>query len=188
MAFDESEVPENIRDILAYMPRDMRRDVLADYESHYAPFLAMLAGWETRCADPLRDGEDAAIARLQEQFFPLGNWNFPAQTLAVPQRPSERVTDIPFGTTFVEVGRRPWMACGNGWLQPTQLRQVSVQDSDREAVLTLDITLVNSQANAVPLLARGQLAFVAGDEALLNALEGAIGGRRSEQGKYALPG
>lgn len=173
MAFDESEVPENVRDILAYMPRDMRQRVLSDYDTHYAPFLAMLAGWKRAIQTHYALGENAAIARLQEQFFPLGEWNFPAQTLAVPQSPVERATDIPFGTPFVEVGKRPWMACGDGWLHPTQLRTLSVQMQEREAVLTLDITLLSSQANAAAILERGQLAFVAGDETLLAALESA---------------
>ncbi len=173
MAFDESEVPENVRDILAYMPRDMRQRVLADYDTHYAPFLAMLAGWKNAVQTHYAMGENAAIARLQEQFFPLGNWNFPAQTLAVPQSPVERATDVPFGTAFTEVGKRPWMACGDGWLHPTQLQSLSMQIQEREAIVTLDITLLSSQSNSVSLLERGQLAFVAGNESLLGVLQSA---------------
>ena len=109
MAFDETEVPENVRDILASMPRDMRQRVLADYESHYAPFLAMLAGWKGAVQTHYTLGEASAIARLQDQFFPLGDWRFPAQALAVPQRPVERTTEIAFNAAFQDpdLGRGP---------------------------------------------------------------------------------
>src|SRR5579871_1550395 len=122
MAYHESEVPENVRDILAHMPRGLRERVLTDYETHYAPFLAMLAGWKGAVREHYAFAEEAAIARLQEQFFPLGSWRFPAQTLATPQRPAERTTEVPFGASYLDPENRPWISCGEGWLQPTTLR------------------------------------------------------------------
>lgn len=168
MAFDESEVPESVRDILASMPRDMRQRVLADYESHYAPFLAMLAGWKGAVQTHYALGEASAVARLQEQFFPLGDWRFPAQALAVPQRPAERTTEIAFNAAFQDPGLRAWTACGEGWLHPTALRSAPVRVQENTILLALNITALGSGDT---IAQRGQLAFIAADEAVVAALQ-----------------
>ncbi len=90
MADDERDLPPGVRDVLARLPREMRRRVLADYESHYAPFLSLLAGWKGAVQEHYLQSEAASLARLEEQFFPLGSWHFPAQALAIPQRPAHR--------------------------------------------------------------------------------------------------
>ena len=173
MAYNESEVPEGVRDILAYMPREMRQRVLADYESHYEPFLAMLAGWKGAVQQHYERGENAAIARLQEQFFPLGDWKFPAQGLAIPQRPPERATDILADSQFTDSSNRPWISCGDGWVQPTALPaspQPSLQVvNNTDWLMTIDVDYLGAgQPEAV--LERGQLAFVAGAEEFVAAL------------------
>jgi hypothetical protein len=170
MAYSLEEVPDNVRDILAHMPREMQQRVLADYETHYAPFLAMLAGWKTAVETHYSLGEDSAIARLQEQFFPLGSWKFPAQGLAVPQRPPEHTTDIAFGAPLADPALRPWMTAGEGWLQPTLLRDATLYTLNADYVFVLEA----DYSGAAPLdsiLQRGQLAFVAGEEAFVNALQ-----------------
>jgi hypothetical protein len=170
MAYNETEVPEGVRDILAYMPREMRQRVLADYESHYAPFLSMLAGWKGAVQAHYAQGEASAIARLEEQFFPLGDWKFPAQGLAVPQRPPERTTDIVFGAQLQDPAKRPWMASGDGWLQPTALRGASFQWVDQDGVFVLDAEYLGG-GSLDAVLQRGQLAFIAAPEEVVAAME-----------------
>lgn len=102
MADDERDLPPGVRDVLAHLPREMRRRVLADYETHYAPFLSLLAGWKGAVQEHYLQSEAASVARLEEQFFPLGSWHFPAQALAVPQRPVPRTVEIGFGTALTD--------------------------------------------------------------------------------------
>ena len=169
MADDETEIPADVRDILARLPREMRRRVVADYETHYAPFLAMLAGWKGAVQQHYLEAEKSSVARLEEQFFPLGDWKFPAQTLAVPQRPPARTSDITEGLAFTDSAGSPWMACGEGWLQPTALREASVQWAGGDCLVILDI----DQTEAEPvetILERGQLAFFGVPEEALDAL------------------
>ena len=77
MAYSESEVPEGVRDILAYMPREMRQRVLADYETHYAPFLNHAFGLERRGAGPLHSGgRMQPLPACKSSFFRLATGNF----------------------------------------------------------------------------------------------------------------
>lgn len=170
MADDERELPPGVQDVLEHMPREMRRRVLADYETHYAPFLAMLAGWKGAVQEHYLQSQAASLARLEEQFFPLGDWRFPAQSLALPQRPAPRTTDIGFGAAFSDAANNAWIAAGEGWLQPTALRDLAAQWSGPDCVVTLDVDYLAS-GSVDPILARGQLAFVAAPEAALEALE-----------------
>lgn len=170
MPFDENDVPAEVQDILAHLPRPMRQRVLADYETHYAPFLALLAGWKGAVQTHYTLGQASALARLEEQFFPLGNWNFPSQALAIPQRPPERTADVPFEEPFSEPPGHPWISCGRGWLQPTTLRELSLRS---EGAGNLNLTLDVEQVGNAPieaLLARGQLAFVAAPDEVVGAL------------------
>jgi hypothetical protein len=173
MADDERDLPPGVQDVLAHMPREMRRRVLADYETHYAPFLSMLAGWKGAVQEHYLQSEAASVARLEEQFFPLGDWQFPAQAVALPQRPPPRTLDIGFGSPLSDAANNSWIASGEGWLQPTVLRDLTVQGqrSERsECVLTLDVDYLAS-GTVDPILERGQLAFVAAPEKALAALE-----------------
>ncbi|MDQ2798763.1 MAG: hypothetical protein M3Y13_03865 [Armatimonadota bacterium] len=169
---DETDLPPGIRDILAHMPREMRHRVAADYETHYAPFLAMLAGWKGAVQEHYAQAEKSAVARLEEQFFPLGDWNFPAQTLAVPQRPAARTTDISEGSSFTDPSGASWLASGEGWLQPTSLRDASVQWSDGDCLIVMDVEYLASEP-VENILGRGQLAFFGAPEEVIIALESA---------------
>ncbi len=170
MADDERDLPPGVRDVLAHLPREMRRRVLADYETHYAPFLSLLAGWKGAVQEHYLQSEAASVARLEEQFFPLGHWHFPAQTLAVPQRPVPRTVEIGFGTALTDPANNPWIVGGDGWLQPTALRDFNVQWNGPDCLVSLDINYL-ATGPIEPLLKQGQLAFVAGSEDALNALE-----------------
>ncbi len=172
MADDETELPPDVRDILARMPREMRHRVVADYETHYAPFLAMLAGWKGAVQEHFVHAEASSLAHLEEQFFPLGNWKFPSQTLAVPQRPPARLTSITEGTTFTDPAGAPWLACGESWLQPTALRDAALQRSGKDWIVTADVDVPASEP-VDPILEQGQLAFLAVPEEVMEALEGA---------------
>lgn len=169
MADDETELPPNVRDILARLPREMRHRVVADYETHYAPFLAMLAGWKGAVQEHYLQAEKASVARLEEQFFPLGDWKFPAQTLAVPQRPPARATEVTEGLTFADSAGSPWMACGAGWIQPTALRDAAVQWSGEDCLAVIDVDQPGAEPAGVTL-ERGQLAFLGVPEEALTAL------------------
>ena len=165
----EHEMPAGVQDILDRMPRELRQRVLADYDSHYAPFLAMLTGWKGAVQEHYARGEASALARLEEQFFPLGHWNFPAQTLAAPQRPPARTTEIGFGAPFNDPTGRPWTAAGAGWLHPTSLREAGFVWEGDDCLCVLDVE--NEGATPLDLLlARGQLAFVAAPDAVVTAL------------------
>ena len=170
MADDERELPPGVQDVLAHMPREIRRRVLADYETHYAPFLSMLAGWKGAVQEHYLRSEAASVARLEEQFFPLGDWRFPAQAVALPQRPAPRTTEIGFGASFSDAANNSWIASGEGWLQPTALRDTALQWTDRNCIVTLDVDYLASGA-ADPILERGQLVFVAAPESVLEVLE-----------------
>ncbi len=156
--------------MLAHLPREMRRRVLADYETHYAPFLSLLAGWKGAVQEHYLQSEAASVARLEEQFFPLGNWRFPAQALAVPQRPVPRTVEIGFGTALTDSANNPWIVGGNGWLQPTALRDLSVRRAGPDYLVTLDLDYL-ATGPIEPILTQGQLAFVAAPEEALQALE-----------------
>ena len=166
---DETDLPPDVRDILARLPREMRHRVAADYETHYAPFLAMLAGWKGAVQEHYLQAEEASVARLEEQFFPLGGWKFPTQTLAVPSRPAARTTDIPGGASFADSAGAPWLSCGEGWLQPTALREASVRISDHDALVVVDADCLGSEPME-NVLERGQLAFLAVPEEVVEAL------------------
>ena len=170
MADDERELPSGVQDMLAHMPREMRRRVLADYETHYAPFLSMLAGWKGAVQEHYLQSEAASVARLEEQFFPLGDWRFPAQAAAFPQRAAPRTMDISFGASFSDAANNPWIASGEGWLQPTGLRDFAAQWMDQDCTLTLDVDYLAS-GSVDPILRRGQLVFVAASENTLEVLE-----------------
>jgi hypothetical protein len=170
MADDETDLPPNVRDILARMPREMRHRVVADYETHYAPFLAMLAGWKGAVQEHYLQAEKSSVAHLEEQFFPLGDWKFPAQTLAVPQRAPARTTDIAEGTPFTDPVGSPWVACGEGWIQPTSLRDIAVQWAEKDCLIVIDVD--HPAAEPVEnILERGQLAFLGVPEEVLEALD-----------------
>lgn len=169
MADDERELPPGVQDVLAHMPREMRRRVLADYETHYAPFLSMLAGWKGAVQEHYRLSEASSVARLEEQFFPLGLWQFPAQTVALPQRPAPRTTEVAFGSPLTDPLGSGWIASGDGWLQPTTLREFGVSWPDRDCVVTLDLDYLATDS-VDPILERGQLAFVAAPEEAVEAL------------------
>lgn len=160
MAYNERDVPETVQDILTHMPREMRQRVLADYESHYAPFLAMLAGWKGAIQEHYIHGEASVIAKLEEQFFPMGEWKCPAQTLAIPQRPPERATEIDGDTQFIDPVGRPWLASGNGWLLPTTLRSGQAQWVNDDCFFVIEADHAG-KAPLEPLLRRGQLLFAA---------------------------
>ena len=170
MADDERDLPPGVRDVMAHLPREMRRRVLADYETHYAPFLSLLAGWKGAVQEHYLQSEAASIARLEEQFFPLGSWHFPAQALAVPQRPVPRTVEIGFGAALTDSANNPWIVGGDGWLQPTSLRSFSVQWPRPDCLVSLDIEFL-ATGPIEPILEQGQLAFVAAPEEALDALE-----------------
>ena len=172
MADDQAELPPEVRDILARMPREMRHRVTADYETHYAPFLAMLAGWKGAVQEHFVQAEQSAVAHLEEQFFPLGDWKFPAQTLAVPVRPPARTMNIAEGASFTDPAGAPWLVCGPGWLQPTTLRDAAVQWSDTDCLISIDCDCLASEP-VENILERGQLAFLAVPEEVMEALDGA---------------
>ncbi len=169
MADDETELPPGVRDILARMPREMRHRVAADYETHYAPFLAMLAGWKGAVQEHYLQAEKSSVAHLEEQFFPLGDWKFPAQMLAVPQRPPARTTEIAEGTPFTDPAGSPWLSCGEGWVQPTALRDASVQWPEGDCLVVIDADYLSTEP-LQGILERGQLAFLAVPEEALEAL------------------
>ncbi len=172
MADDETHLPPNVRDILARLPRDMRHRVVADYETHYAPFLALLAGWKGAVQEHYLQSEKSSLARLEEQFFPLGDWKFPAQTLAVPQRPPARTTDVSTGSAFRDPVGVPWQACGEGWVQPTTLRDVSMRWSGDQLFVTIDADYLPAEP-LENIVRRGQLAFLGVPEEVLESFAGA---------------
>ena len=170
MADNERELPPGVQDILAHMPREIRRRVLADYETHYAPFLAMLAGWKGAVQEHYLQAEAASVARLEEQFFPLGDWQFPAQTVVLPQRPAPRTTDVMFGSPLTDPTNNSWIASGDGWIQPTILRDFAVHWTQQDCIVTLDADYL-ATGSVDPILERGQLAFLAAPEEVLDAWE-----------------
>ena len=170
MAYSESEVPEGVRDILMHMPREMRQRVLADYDSHYAPFLAMLAGWKGAVQEHYTLGEASVIAHLEEEFFPLAEWKCPGQTLATPQKPPERTTDMDGETRLTDPVGRPWLASGTGWLQPTTLRSGQAQWVNEDAFVVIEADY-RGAAPLEPLLRRGQLLCAAVSEDMIATLD-----------------
>ncbi len=170
MADDERDLPPGVRDVLAHMPREMRQRVLADYETHYAPFLSLLAGWKGAVQEHYLQSEAASVARLEEQFFPLGNWQFPAQAAAFPQRPVPRTQEVAFGASLTDSTNHPWITAGDGWLQPTALKSAAVQWSGPDCLVTLDVEYL-AAGPVDPILERGQLLFAAAPEEALDALE-----------------
>lgn len=170
MADDERDLPLGVQDVLAHLPREMRRRVLADYETHYAPLLSLLAGWKGAVQEHYLQSEAASVARLEEQFFPLGHWHFPAQALAVPQRPVPRTVEIGYGTALTDSANNPWITGGDGWLQPTALRDFSVRRAGPDSLVSLDIEYL-STGPIDPVLRQGQLLFAAAPEEALDALE-----------------
>lgn len=172
MPTTEADIPDSVRDILDHMPADMRQRVLMDYDTHYAPFLAMLAGWKGAVQEHYAHGQDAAIARLEEQFFPLADWDFPSQTLAAPRAAPERTVEIGPGAAFTEPGARRWIASGAGWLQPTALRSGRLQPVNRDIQIVVEADYAGS-ARLETALERGQLAFVAAGDEAIAGMEGA---------------
>jgi hypothetical protein len=170
MADDERNLPPGVQDVLAHLPREMRRRVLADYETHYSPFLSLLAGWKGAVQEHYLQSEAASVARLEEQFFPLGDWHFPAQALAVPQRPVPRTVEIGFGMALTDSANNPWIVGGDGWLQPTALQGLTVQQAGPDCLVSLDIDYL-ATGPIDPMLKRGQLVFAAAPEDAVEALE-----------------
>jgi len=170
---DEHDIPPGVRDILDHMPREMRQRVLADYGTHYAPFLGMLAGWKGAVQEHYVQAERSAVARLEEQFFPLGRWHFPAQSLAVPRRPPERTSEMPSNTVMTDSGGLGWLPSGEVWLQPTALRTASVRPTDTGIAVVVDADYCGQAGPGHTdfILRRGQLAFVAAPEETLAAME-----------------
>ncbi|MBC8103614.1 MAG: hypothetical protein H7Z41_13640 [Cytophagales bacterium] len=173
---EQSPIPPEVQDILSRLPRPMRQRVLADYDARYAPFLAMLAAWKGAVQTHYALGQASALSRLEEQFFPLGAWRFPPQTLAVPIRPPTRALEVPFEARFSEPtsARQAWISCGAGWIQPTALRGVRTDSVPGTLRILLEAVQVSGShlgtAGTPTLLERGQLVFVAAPEAVVHAL------------------
>src|SRR5579862_5302294 len=173
MALSESDIPEGVRDIFSYMPADIRRRVLVDYD-HYAPFLGMLQGWMAAIKVHSAYAESAALDRLEDQFFPLGKWNFPSQGLACPQRPMQRAMELLPTTAFTDAAGRGWLSCGDGWIQPTSLTAVGLStDADTNRFrCSVEIQHLGDEP-LTALLHKGQLAYVAAEERVLLAMASA---------------
>lgn len=179
--YDESSpIPPEVQDLLSRLPRPMRQRVVAEYDGRYAPFLAMLAAWKGAVQTHYEFGQASALARLEEQFFPLDTWRFPPQTLALPLRPPARTMEVLFEARFGEPSgaNHSWISSGSGWIQPTVLRSVRTDAPSSGTFRVLldglqvgDIHAGGAGADAAPtLMERGQLVFVAAPEDVVHAL------------------
>jgi len=157
-----------IKDILEQMDPLVRRRIEEDID-RYAPFLGLLAAWKAAIAEHIERVEQRTLTRLMEQFLPLGEWRFPAQTIITPQTPHER--EITMEVSFQDPLRGvSWIPCGHGWTLPSQLVDWRIERApDGRLALVLFIEYEHQMPESL-LTERGQLAFVAGDEILVSSL------------------
>jgi len=158
---------DGIEEILKQMDPSVRQKVVSDEK--YAPFLWMLAAWRAAIAEHTEAVEYRTLTRLMEQFFPLGEWRFPAQTIIIPQVPGNR--EITMEISFQDPLRGvSWIPCGHGWTLPSQLVDWRIERApDGCPALVLFIEYETQEPESL-LTERGQLAFVAGDETLVSSL------------------
>jgi hypothetical protein len=164
-------------DILSHIDPAVRRRVEEEMEK-YAPFLGMMGAWKAAMEEQLKAIESNVTARLAEQFFPQGDWRFPAQTVAVPQELRER--GVALGAHFSDPhSGAAWTPCGPGWTRPTEIVEWTIERKGWDLSAFVCEIRFESQKPGEPLLTpppseeeRGgeQLAFVCGSEPLVAGL------------------
>ncbi|GBC92652.1 hypothetical protein HRbin15_01128 [bacterium HR15] len=161
------------KEILDQMDPTVRQRVESEI-SKYAPFLGMLAAWKTAIAEQIAEAEQRTLLRFMEQFFPSGEWHFPAQTIAVPQEP--RYREITMGTTFTDPFTGTfWTPCGYGWTLPLELVEWTLtRSTEGQVALVLILRCESRESDIATLFSEnGLLAFVWGDEPLVALLANA---------------
>jgi hypothetical protein len=161
------------KDILDQMDPGLQERVKSEL-SKYAPFLGMLAAWKGAVEEHVAEVESRTLSRLMEQFFPVGEWRFPAQTIAVPRELGYR--EITMETDFTDpLTNLTWTPCGRGWTLPSEITEWSVEQVAAECFALVLSIRYEGQEPALSYLTseQGQLAFVWGEETLVDALANA---------------
>ena len=116
----------NLQDLVARMPEFANSETLQYVTTDMGPATRIVSTnrfakaacsflWWARRPGP-RESEEEVSAQQDESALECSNnkrtWKFPAQGLAVPQRPPERTTEIQPESEFVAPAGRPWLSCG----------------------------------------------------------------------------
>src|SRR6476646_7907724 len=89
-------------------------------DARYAPMLALLEAWHQETTSHLRQFEVNLVSRLTAEIGRVGDWRFPMQTLAVPEKPGRR--EVSPETRFQDtIADTFWSPCGSGWTLPTKI-------------------------------------------------------------------
>ncbi len=157
-------------DILAHLDPAVRQRIEAD-RSRFEPFLGLLSAWKAAVDEHLSRVEHNVSGRLAEEFFPQGDWRFPAQTIAVPDdlRDREVSSEMPFTDPLTG---STWTPCGPGWTLPSEIARWTLERGPQDQyALLCDVRYEDPSPDSPPITAeRGQIAFVHGSEVLVAAL------------------
>ena len=156
-------------DILEHMDPAVRQRVEAE-RAKYEPFLGLLSAWKLAVDEHLEHIETNVTARLSEQFFPEGDWRFPAQTVAVPEDLLAR--DISAVMAFTDpFTHAPWTPTGTGWTLPTDLVDWEFRHVGDKTGLVCTMRHESREPSGLPLSPeRGQLALVPAVESVVAGL------------------
>lgn len=161
------------REILDQMDPAVRQRVQSEIEK-YAPFLGLLAAWKAAITEHVAAIEQRTLHRLMEQFFPQGEWRFPAQTIVVPT--DLRYREVTMEDAFTDpITGATWTPCGHGWTLPSEITGWTIEQGSNGRCALILCVRHESRDPEAPLITPelGQLAFVWGDESLVAALANA---------------
>jgi hypothetical protein len=153
--------------ILQQMDSAVRERITQNLK-HYAPFLSMLLAWKEAIEGELEATQQRLLTGMLSQFLPSGQWNFPAQALAVLEQPSEGQWDLD-SVLHDPLSDTSWLVCGRGHTLPIALEGYSLKPLEEGYLLRLSLVRTTGFSD---LFREGQgvLIFVAGSEDLLSRL------------------
>jgi hypothetical protein len=155
-------------EILEQMDPAVRQRVDEEYMK-FAPFIGLVSAWKAAVEEHLSVIERNVTMRLAEQFFPQGDWRFPAQTLAVPQDLTAR--EFTMETDFKDMFTgATWRPCGRGWALPSQVVRCEVERGWDQSALVCEVRYEGKPDEPLLTPERHQLAFVRGSETVVAAL------------------
>lgn len=156
-------------EILETMDPAVRQRIEADREK-YEPFLGMLSAWKLALEERLSSIETRVADQLAEQFFPVGDWRFPAQTLMVP---GDLVAEeFSIGKLFTDpFTKKNWTPSGFGWSLPSKIVGWDIESlSYNQNVLSFQVQHEGRPGEQLITEERGQLVFVCASEEIVGRL------------------
>jgi hypothetical protein len=153
--------------LLQHLDSTVRERILQNLK-HYAPLLGMLLAWKETMEAELEAVQQKLLVGMLRQFLPSGQWNFPAQAIAVLEQPFAEQWDL--DTVLHDpLSDTAWVVCGSGFTLPISLEKYTMCPYHNGFLLQLWLTRTSGYHDLFRE-GQGMLIFVAGSEDLFSRL------------------